>query len=123
MSENEEKFKVIDRRIRFDEEAEPKKEDKVKKEKAETSAGQTFARIDFSSFILSLGQTALIQMGEETDPITNRREKNLPQAKEMIDLIELLQEKTMGNLTREEEVLMQNLIYTLKMRYVKATSK
>lgn len=83
----------------------------------------TDSKIDFPSFLLSLGQTALIQMGEEADPITGKREKNLLQAKEMIDLVELLQEKTRGNLSQEEEALMQNLLYTLKMRYVKAAGQ
>jgi hypothetical protein len=46
--------------------------------------------------------------------------KNLPLAKQTIDLIGMLKEKTKGNLTSDEEKLMENMLYDLKMRYVKA---
>ena len=48
--------------------------------------------------------------------------KNLPLAKQTIDLIALLKEKTKGNLTSDEENLMENMLYDLKLRYVKAVS-
>ena len=54
--------------------------------------------------------------------MTKQTVKNLPLAKQTIDLIGMLKEKTKGNLTSDEEKLMENILYDLKMRYVKAVS-
>ena len=77
--------------------------------------------ISFTNFLLSLSTSAFIQLGEVEDPITQQTDKNLPLAKQTIDLIGMLREKTKGNLTSEEEKLMEHLLYDLKMRYVRAT--
>jgi len=74
---------------------------------------------DFSSFILSLSTQAMIHLGEIPNPITQKKEKNLDLAKQTIDLIGILKEKTKGNLTAAEEQLIENLLYELRMRYVK----
>ncbi|MBI2875500.1 MAG: DUF1844 domain-containing protein [Candidatus Tectomicrobia bacterium] len=76
--------------------------------------------IDFAGFIFSLSSSALLHLGEIPDPISHRKEKDLLQAKQMIDILGMLQEKTKGNLTAEEEQLMQNILYDLRMRYVQA---
>ena len=76
--------------------------------------------ITFINFMLSLSTSAFIQLGEVEDPITQQTDKNFPLAKQTIDLIGMLREKTKGNLTSEEEKLMEHLLYDLKMRYVKA---
>jgi hypothetical protein len=77
--------------------------------------------ISFANLIFSLSTSALIQLGEIKDPATRQAEKNFPLAKQTIDLIGLLQEKTKGNLTPEEAQLMEHVLYDLRMRYVKAT--
>jgi hypothetical protein len=53
--------------------------------------------------------------------MTNQIEKNLSNAKQTIDLLGMLREKTKGNLTPDEEKLFENLLYDLRMRYVRAT--
>jgi len=79
--------------------------------------------INFTSFILSLGTSALIQLGEMEDPFTQKQSKNLPIAKQTIDLIGMLREKTKGNLTSEEGNFLDNVLFDLRMRYVKATEQ
>ncbi len=63
-----------------------------------------------------------MQLGEIEDPISQKIDKNLPLAKQTIDLIGMLKEKTKGNLTPDEEKLIENILFDLRMRYVKATS-
>ena len=75
--------------------------------------------IDFTSFIFSISTSVLIQLGEIQDPFTQKSVKNLPLAKQTIDLIEMLKEKTKGNLTPEEERIIEYILYDLKMKYVK----
>ncbi len=81
---------------------------------------EPFPEIDFNSFIFSLSTSALIQLGEIEDPFTQKEAKNLPLAKQTIDLISMLKEKTKGNLAPEEEKLIENILYDLRMRYIKA---
>jgi hypothetical protein len=75
--------------------------------------------ISFINFIFSLSTSALIQLGEIEDPMTQQVAKNLPLAKQTIDLIGMLKEKTKGNLTSDEEKLLDGLLYDLRMRYIK----
>ena len=75
------------------------------------------------SFIMSLSTSALIYLGEIPDPVDNETKKIIPMAKQMIDLISLLKEKTKGNLTAEEEKYMENILFELRMLFVKATPK
>ena len=81
---------------------------------------EALPEIDFNSFIFSISTSALIQLGEIEDPFTKKSAKNLPLAKQTIDLIGMLMEKTKGNLTPQEERVVQNILYDLRMRYVKA---
>ena len=75
--------------------------------------------IDFSSFVLSLSTSVLYHFGEVPDPITNKKQRNLILAKQTIDILGILREKTAGNLSKEEDSLLTNLLYDLRMRYVK----
>ena len=77
--------------------------------------------ISFTNLIISLSTSALIQLGEIQDPMSQQSAKNIPLAKQTIDLIGMLKEKTKGNLTSEEEKIFENILYDLRMRYVKAT--
>jgi len=78
--------------------------------------------INFLNFLFSLSTSALIQLGDIQDPIIKQEAKNLPLAKQTIDLIGMLQEKTKGNLTPDEEKFMEHILFDLRMRYVKANS-
>ncbi|MBI4495613.1 MAG: DUF1844 domain-containing protein [Deltaproteobacteria bacterium] len=77
------------------------------------------AEISFSSFILSLSTSALLQLGEVPDPSSGTRAKDLPMAKQTIDLLGMLKEKTRGNLTSEEDQLLEHLLADLRWRYVR----
>jgi hypothetical protein len=74
----------------------------------------------FSTFILSLSTSALVHLGELPDPITNKKEINLQLAKQTISIIEMLKDKTKGNLTSEEESLIDSVLYDVRLKYVKA---
>ena len=97
-----------------------KGEEAVQEESSEQGASPP--EITFPSLLFSLSTSALIQLGEIQDPVSNQPMKNLPVAKQTIDLIGMLKEKTKGNLTSDEEKFMENMLYDLKMRYVKAAS-
>ncbi len=86
----------------------------------EASATRDFPPIDFSTFIMSLSTQALMQLGEIGDPATGQVEKDVAVAKQTIDIIAMLNEKSKGNLDETEERLMQEILYNLRMRYVEA---
>lgn len=75
--------------------------------------------IDFSSFILSLTATAQISLGLAPDPQSNLTSQNIPAAKQMIDLIGLLRDKTKGNLSKDEQELIDTVLTNLRMLYVR----
>lgn len=74
--------------------------------------------VDFATFILSLSHSALMHLGEAPHPDDSTVEVNLPLAKQTIDLLGLLEERTKGNLTGDEERLMTQILFDLRMRYV-----
>ena len=90
-------------------------------EGTDASGGPSVAlpEINFSTFILSLNSSALVHLGLETDPSTGNREANLPVAKQTIDILAMLAEKTSGNLTDDEQRLLTNIVYELRLMYVK----
>ncbi|MGP8049260.1 MAG: DUF1844 domain-containing protein [Desulfobaccales bacterium] len=75
--------------------------------------------ITFSSLIFSLSSTAFMHLGAIPDPNTGKQEKNLPLAKQAIDLLGVLREKTRNNLDQEEESLFEHLLYDLRLAYIK----
>jgi len=76
-------------------------------------------RVDFSTFVLSLGTTALYQLGVMSSPESGRVNEADPLvAKQTIDTLEMLREKTRGNLEEEERKLIDSLLYELQMRFV-----
>ncbi len=75
---------------------------------------------DFASFLLSLGSSALVHLGELEHPEHAGLSKNLPLAKQSLDILAMLQEKTRGNLTADETRLLEQLLYELRMKYVAA---
>lgn len=79
--------------------------------------------LNFSTFILSLSTSVLVNLGELPDPISNEKKVDLTLAKHSIDVIEMLKEKTRGNLTEEEDRLITNILYDLMMKYVEAAKK
>ena len=122
-------FVIKDKRI-FDESGEARKEE-LKKEEAstedmpqekkreETLREEYVPKVTFSNFVLSLSTTVLYHFGDFPDPATNKAEKNLTAAKQTIDMLNMLKNKTVGNLDNNEKELLDGILYELMMRYVK----
>ena len=88
---------------------------------AEASPGAGSAdlpQIDFGTFILSLSHSALVHLGDAPNPADGKTEVNLALARQTVDLLALLQEKTKGNLSGEEEQVLDQALFDLRMRYV-----
>ena len=119
---NNKDFKVVDKR-RFTEtgggetgiEGEVEKPQDTQRE--EDAPGHIPA-VDFSTFILSLSTSALLHLGEIPDPQTQTTAKNLELAKHIIDMIDMIKQKTKGNLTEVEARLVDNILYDLRIKYV-----
>ena len=80
--------------------------------------------IDFATFVLSLGSSALVHLGEMPDPDTGEASApNLPMAKHTIDILGMLEAKTQGNLDEAESKLLGSLLYDLRIKYVDAQKK
>lgn len=85
-----------------------------------TSEAETqLPEINFVTFVLSLNASALVNLGLVEDPSSNTNVKNLSLAKQTIDILGMLQEKTRGNLSADEENLIKHVLYELRMFYVK----
>jgi hypothetical protein len=120
--EQEKSFTVTDKRgtVRTKEEGE-REEEKISPE--DKTLPTSLPEIDFSTFLFSISSTALLHFGDFPDPTTNRKEKNLPMVKQSIDIIGMLKEKTKGNLTPEEDNLIDNILYDLRMRYIQEVNQ
>jgi hypothetical protein len=93
---------------------------------AEAASGAEEAplpEINFASFIFSLSTTAMYHFGDFPDPGTQEPRKNLPAAKQTIDILSILRAKTEGNLDPNEKELLDGILYELRMRFVKEMSK
>jgi uncharacterized protein DUF1844 len=85
---------------------------------SKASDEEALPQVDFSTFVLSLSHSALMHLGEAPHPDTGKLEKSLPLARQTIDLIALLEDKTKGNLSGEEERLVGQILYDLRIRYL-----
>lgn len=86
--------------------------------KSGDGAEDSLPAIDFATFVLSLSHSALVHLGDAPDPSGGPPKPDVAMAKQTIDLLAVLQEKTTGNLTGEEERLLDQVLYDLRMRYV-----
>ena len=77
--------------------------------------------VSFASIVFMFSAAALQYLGIAPNPVTNKTEKNLPMAKQTIDTLEILKNKTHGNLDNEEAKLIDGLLYELRLHYLKAT--
>lgn len=89
-------------------------------ERAYSAHAQTkeLPAVDFLNLVVSMSHSALLHLGDAPDPVTGARDKDLPLARQAIDLLAMLQEKTHGNLTGDEERVLTQAIYDLRMRFV-----
>lgn len=126
MAESEDKgYTVKDRRylnLSEEEKAQLREEEAYKKaaaEAGEVKGEMPLPEISLSSFLFSLASAAFVNLGAVPEPGSGETQKNLSLAKQTIDLLGLLREKTLGNLTSEEENLFDHLLYDLRMQYIK----
>ena len=77
----------------------------------------------FANFIASLHLQVLVMLGLVPNPATQKTEKDLQQAKYMIDTLQVIQEKTKGNLDDTEKRLLDNILYEVRMRFVDGSSQ
>jgi hypothetical protein len=75
--------------------------------------------MNFVNFILSLSTSVMFHLGDFPDPTTKKTERNLTAAKQTIDILGMLKEKTEGNLSHEEKSMLDAVLFELRMRYVK----
>jgi len=132
--QEEQGFKVTDKRP-FSEEGELRQEavseEPTAQGKSEPSAsaggakspGEAPAKIDFPSYILSYYTQGLVLLGEVPNPYTNKKEEDLEGAHHIVDILEMLQEKTKGNLAKEEGQLIESVLYELRMKFMAKTNK
>jgi hypothetical protein len=135
--ENKEKGFVIKDRRHFDESGDLRSEEgsqkKEKKQAAEAEGADTptkgstapevedapLPEMNFASFIFSLSTTAMYHFCDFPDPVTKEARRNLPAAKQTIDILSILKTKTEGNLDEGEKEMLHGILYELRMRYVK----
>ena len=105
-----------------EEPAEPSERADVGAPPLETGRPERAAALDapvtFSTFVLGLSTQALLHLGEIEDPVSRRIERDLEGAKQLIDILGILREKTRNNLEQGEENLLDSILYDLRMRYV-----
>jgi hypothetical protein len=111
--EREKGYTFTDKRG-LDKETEPVHEVKTDPER------ESVPKIDFPTLIMSFASASMISMGLVPDPVTGEIQENLLIAQQNIDVISLLREKTRGNVSPDEEKLMEQILYELRMHYVEA---
>lgn len=80
-------------------------------------------KIDFTTFVLSVSSAAFMGLGLAPEPGSNKKELNLDLARHNIDLLEMIKEKTKGNLTVDEQRLVDQLLYETRMKFVEVSKK
>jgi len=85
------------------------------------AGGEAAAEPDFAGFVSGLAAQAFVFLGQIENPGTGKKEKNLPLAKHLLDTLAMLEEKTRGNLSRQESDYLEELLYRLRMAYVNET--
>ena len=135
-SEEPEGFRVTDKRS-FQEDGEGRTPDVQEKEdektqeqpsseeKSETSDQDKPPRqpIDFPSYILSYYTQGLVLLGEVPNPYSGKKEEDVDAAKHTIDILAMLKEKTKGNLSPDEDKLLENVLYELRMKFMSKTNR
>lgn len=123
MAEDDEGVRVTDRRVSAnpDEAAPTDEEKRAAAQAAEQVDDEGVPPIDFNTFVLSLSASAAMHLGLAPNPMTGTTEVSLPLARQTIDLLAVLEDKTEGNLTGEEERLLSQVLYDLRMQYVAAS--
>jgi uncharacterized protein DUF1844 len=126
--EPEDVFKVTDRRRRTDED-EPARQPAAEPAPAPAEAPRASpldpgaGERSLAGLFMMLASSAVVALGDAPDPLTGQRQTDLAQAADAIDLLILLREKTEGNRSAEENRILEEVLYDLQIRYVRATKR
>lgn len=99
----------------------PHVKEKGQTEMPDDEAPQALPPLDFSTFVLSLASTAMVHLGQLPGPEGEETVRDLPAAKQAIDMLNMLEEKTRGNLDESEEKLLRSVLYDLRVAFVDAS--
>lgn len=123
-----EEIKVTDRRVDHGKESMEQGASAVEQAQADHQLGAgpfqgcVMPQVCFPTFILSLSSSALVHLGEVPDPDTGKTAENIEIAKHTIDILAMLEEKTKGNLNAEESKLLKDMLFELRMHYVRKSA-
>ena len=95
----------------------------MSEEQKESAKQSGELKMDFAAFILSLNASSMIHMGEIPDPHSMERSVNLPAAKHTIEILEIIEDKTQGNLDDTEKKLLEDILYNLRMKFMQNSPK
>jgi hypothetical protein len=84
----------------------------------QTATAEAPSELSFVDLVSMLATNALVQLGEVPDPASGEKMENLRAAQDMISFLEMLQKKTEGNLDKNEEEALEQIVYDLRMRYM-----
>lgn len=79
--------------------------------------------VTFSTFVLGLSTQVLLHLGEIPNPVTGAVERDFQAAKQVIDILGILADKTRNNLEAGEHALLESILYDLRMRYVELVQR
>lgn len=89
-----------------------------RKQKEQPSDGGALPEATFPVHVTTLATQALMFLGQVPNPLTGKPEVHLEQAKHFIDTLQMLQDKTKGNLTPEESRMLEDVLHELRLAYV-----
>lgn len=127
-------FIIKDRRFSAQEAQEPEKRENLNEPAAAAEAPKDeipepcsdehaeLPEINFMTFVMSLNASAMVHLGVIEDPASGERAKSLTLGKQTIDILGMIEEKTRGNLSKDEENMLKNILYDLRIIYVKEKS-
>ena len=89
---------------------------------SEKKQASPLPKVDFNTFVLSLSSSVLVHLGEINDPASGQPSQDLDMARHTIDMLDMLEKKTQGNLNPDEERLLKNILFEMRMKFIqKAT--
>jgi hypothetical protein len=118
----EQSFRVTDKRG-FREDGEPAASYEQKEETPPEKEAPPSPPIDFPSYILSYYTQGCVLLGEIPNPITNKKEEHFEEAKHIVNILSMLEQKTKGNLSKEEQQLLESVLYELRMKFMAKTNR
>jgi hypothetical protein len=104
------------------EESKAKEEFEQESRKGREEGRAPLPEVSFATFVFSLSSSALVHLGEIPEPESKRTQVDLTLAKQIIDTLGMLKEKTKGNLEPDEERLLTSVLYDLRMRFVQKSA-